>query len=212
MNDIATEYRRLIHLARTSKDGRIAQAAMRAAMAISNGPTGYTGGASREPFDVGHTTIQTDQIHPPSPADSVVPLMAPSRILVVPNLVPVIPGDTVTGLPLEFSAGGGWLIGWRGRVSQLTAPPFSSGQIEQDTLGVRMFINDGEELITNGQVADFATFGELFASATHITPIMRRVDVKDTLSFAFRNFQPPGGATLTPRICFYFWREKYPGT
>jgi hypothetical protein len=140
--------------------------------------------------------------------------MAPSRWLVVPGIPAVPPNsDTTAGIRLEFSAGGGWLIGWRGRVGNLAAAGvISADDSDQRSIGVRMFLNDGENLITNGIGADFAPFTDLFADAVQWSPIMRRVDVKDVLNFAFRNFQPAGGDTLTPSLTFAFWREKYPGT
>lgn len=172
-----------------------------------------TGGASREPFDVGHSVISTDQIHPPNSSDMIVPIMAPSRYLVLPNPPPVLPGTTSLGTRLEFSAGGGWLIGWRGSAIDNTPGVEAAGNYESATLAIRMFINDGEELITNGTGADFATMADLFPRDTNDAPLMRRVDVKDILTVLFQNQQPLAtGNTLQPRLKFAFWREKYPGT
>lgn len=173
----------------------------------------HTGGASRHALDVGHSVINTDQIHPPNPSDFIIPLIAPSRYLTVPNIEPVAPESISAGSRLEFSAGGGWLIGWRGIARDDTAGVEAAGPYEQATLGVRMFINDGEELITNGLAADFVTFAELFPESSQWAPILRRVDVKDILNVFFQNFQPAlTGNDLTPRLTFAFWREKYPGT
>jgi hypothetical protein len=139
--------------------------------------------------------------------------MAPSRYLVVPAIPQVDPGDTTPGERLEFSAGGGWLIGWRGVAIDNTPGVEAAGRYEQANLGVSMFLNDGEELITNGVATDFARFGDLFGDAVQWSPLMRRVDVKDVLNLRFRNFQPVAtGNTIQPSLLFSFWREKYPGT
>lgn len=178
----------------------------------SRGWPSPSGGASREMLDPGHTGIPLDQVHPPACADYIQPLMAPSRYLVVPSVPVVAPQAVTPGERIEFSAGGGWLIGWRGTVRDDTAGIQAAGPYEQASVGVRVFLNDGEELITNGTATDFALFSDLFADATQWSPIMRRVDVKDVMTLQFQNFQPlAGGSSLQPSITFAFWREKYPG-
>lgn len=211
----------LLHTARTSPDAHISQRCLRQARALSQsshfqstgGGDHYTGGASRPGPVVPHSVINSDQIHPPNEADFIQPLMAPSRYLVVPAIPAVAPGTTSPGERLEFSAGGGWLIGWRATATDFTAGVEAAGPFEQASMGVRIFLNDGEELITNGTAADFARFSELFGDAVQWSPIMRRVDVKDVMNLQFQNFQPAAtGNTLQPSVTFAFWREKYPGT
>lgn len=213
-------YHQLIDQARQDPNPFRAQAAKREAARIAYsmqqvqdpGRPQYTGGGSRNEL-VPHSNIQLDQVHPPDPRDFIQPLMAPSRYLVVGNIPVVAPQVPSAGVRLEFSAGGGWLIGWRGQAVDFTAGAFAAGQLEQASIGVSMFLNDGEELISNGNAVDFAPFSTLFGDAVQWSPIMRRVDVKDILTLNFTNFQPVvGGNNLQPQITFAFWREKYPGT
>jgi len=169
------------------------------------------GYADSYPATVPHTTIQADQIHPPLDGDYIEPMLAPSRLLVLPDTPDVDAGDTSNQVDLEFSAGGGWLIGWRGIAVDFTPGAGAAGRFESAAMAVRMFLNDGEELITNGRAADFAPFLTIFGESVSMTPILRRVDVKDTLHCLFRNLQPAGGSTLRPFVTFAYWREKYPG-
>jgi len=194
----------------TSPNGHVAQAGLARARAIQQ--QRYTGGASSSAIRPNHgDAVQLDQVHPPAAGDYIEPLMAPSRYLVLPEAPIVAPAALSNQIRLEFSAGGGWLIGWRGSVVDTTPGAGAAGAFEQASMGVRMFLNDGEELITNGTGADFAAFSTIF-TINSSTPIMRRVDVKDILNCQFQNFQQPGGSNLQPRVTFAFWREKYPGT
>jgi hypothetical protein len=174
-----------------------------------------TGGASGVPCGcVGPNAYQIDQVHPPKSCgpDYVQAMMPPSRILVVPDIPAVAPQAVSPGERLEFAAGGGWLIAWRGSAVDYTAGAFRMDELTLASIGVRMFLNDGEELITNGQGTDFAFMSDLFPSTQQWSPIMRRVDVKDILNLQFVNRQPvAGGSILTPSLMFAFWREKYPG-
>lgn len=205
----AARFKQLLQAA-SSRDPVAAQAAFSEmnAFVAPRQPNGY---GDAYPATVPHSTIQADQIHPPLNGDYIEPMLAPSRLLVVPDSPDVDPGDTSNQVDLEFSAGGGWLIGWRGVAVDFTPGAGAAGRFEQASMGVRMFLNDGEELITNGRAADFAPFLTIFGESVSMTPILRRVDVKDTLHLLFRNFQPAGGATLRPFVTFAFWREKYPG-
>lgn len=189
-----------------------AQLALRQARAIVANAQ-YTGGSSvAAPSTCPPAGYQLDQVHPPACGDYITPLMAPSRWLVVPNIPVVAPQATSPGVVLRFSAGGGWLIGWRGSSIDFTAGAFRADELTRATLQLQMRLNDGEELITNGQGLDFMSLSDVFPPGTVISPIMRRVDVKDILTVTWRNIQPAGGAILTPTLAFSFWREKYPGT
>lgn len=200
----------LLQEAATSTDGMRAQACQREALRLISQMNRSGGGSITQ--DVGHNQIQMDQIHPPDSCDFIQPLMAPSRWLVLGERPVVGPGTDSAGIRMEFSAGGGWLIGFRGTVTDSTAGSESADEFVQASMGVSMFLNDGEELITNGQATTFSSFADLFAPAVQWSPIMRRVDVKDILTVNFRNFQPAGtGHSLTPSLTFAFWRERYPG-
>ncbi len=194
----------------TSPDGRLSQAGLRKARALVQ-QARYSGGASRGPLPA-NNAVQLDQVHPPAGGDYIEPMMAPSRYLVLPETPIVAPAATSPQIRLEFSAGGGWLIGWRAVAVDVTPGAGAAGNLEQATMGVRMFLNDGEELITNGTGADFASLLTIFGPAVNVTPIMRRVDVKDNLFVLWRNNQQPGGSDLQAFCTFSFWREKYPGT
>lgn len=189
-----------------------AQSALRQAHAALD--PRYTGGVMREPDCPPHNQIQMDQVHPPLAGDYLQPMLAPSRVLVVPDIPTVEPASVSAGERLEFSAGGGWLIGWRGTAIDFTPGGYRVDMLTQATCQVRMWINDGEELITNGMGFDFASFSDLFPPGMLYAPILRRVDVKDILNLQFRNIQPniDGSADLQPTMAFLFWREKYPGT
>ena len=212
------EIQRLLQIAKTSPHPSTAQSAFSRArdlmsQADHSQGAGLTGGATRPLAPVPHSVIQTDQIHPPNSGDFIQPLMAPSRYLVVPAIPAVAPATDSPGETLRFSAGGGWLIGWRATAIDFTAGIEAAGEFEQASMGVRIFLNDGEEIITNGTSADFARFSDLFGAAVQWSPLMRRVDVKDVMSLQFRNFQPAAsGSTLQPSVTFAFWRERYPGT
>jgi hypothetical protein len=212
----AREIDQLMQIA-ASGDPLQAPAAMhraRTMLAAACVPQRYTGGMTRAPGMVPHSTIQMDQVHPPMGLNTVHATMAPSRILVVPNIPLVGPSSVSPGERLEFSAGGGWLIGWRGTAFDTTVGAQSAGDEIQAQAGVRMFINDGEELITNGLGADFARFSDLFPPAALWSPIMRRMDVKDILNLQFQNFAAATGEdtpSYTFSMAFLFWREKYPG-
>lgn len=191
-------------------DAMRAQGSLREARSLMTGR--YTGGGTSEPHCPPHNQIQMDQVHPPLAGDYMQPVLAPSRILVVPEIPEVAPQAVSPGERLEFSAGGGWLIGWRGTSIDFTPGAFRSDQLTQATMQVRMFLNDGEELITNGIGFDFVSFSDLFPPSSNYAPILRRVDVKDALNLQFRNIQPLQASTLQPTLAFQFWREKYPGT
>jgi hypothetical protein len=140
-------------------------------------------------------------------------MLAPSRILVVGDIPEVEPQQPSPGERLEFSAGGGWLIGWRGSAIDYTEGAFRVDELTAASLGVRLTFNGEEEIITNGQSMDFVRFSDVFPPTMNYAPILRRVDVKDILICQFFNFQPaaPAGHNLQPTLAFQFWRERYPG-
>jgi len=204
----------LLHEAASVRDATKAQHAFHRARALMAGP--YTGGYTREPACIPHSNIPMDAVHPPLAGDYCQPMLAPSRILVVQDIPAVAPQQTTPGERLEFSSGGGWVIGWRGTVADLTVGAFRVDALTQWSIGVRASVNAGDEqLITNGETFDFVRYSDLFPVASfNYAPLLRRMDVKDTLFFNFRNFQPvaqDGGHTLYPTLSFQFWREKYPG-
>lgn len=176
-------------------------------------PGPYTGGYTREPACVPHSNIQMDAVHPPLAGDYCQPMLAPSRILVVEDIPAVEPQQTTPGERLEFSAGGGWIIGWRGSAIDYTTGAFRVDALTQASIGVRLTFNGEEEIITNGQSLDFVRYSDVFPATMNYAPMLRRVDVKDILITQCRNYQPaaPLGHTLNPTLAFQFWREKYPG-
>lgn len=204
----------LLHEAASVPNAQKAQHSFHRARAMIPGP--YTGGHSREPACVPHSNIPMSAVHPPLAGDYNQPMLAPSRILVVQDIPSVDPQDTSPGEKLEFSSGGGWLIGWRGTVADWTQGAFRVDALTQHSIGVQCSVNAGDEqLITNGESFDFVRYSDIFPiAAMNYAPILRRIDVKDSLFFNFRNFQPlaaAGGHALTPTLAFQFWREKYPG-
>jgi hypothetical protein len=204
----------LLHEAASVPNAQKAQGAFHRARAMIPGP--YTGGVTREPACVPHSNIPMSAVHPPLAGDYCQPMLAPSRILVVQNIPSIDPQDTSPGEKLEFSSGGGWLIGWRGSVADWTQGAFRVDALTQHSVGLTASVNAGDEqLITNGESFDFVRFEDIFPlGAMMYAPLLRRIDVKDSLFFHFRNFQPlaaQGGHALTPSLAFQFWREKYPG-
>jgi hypothetical protein len=150
-----------------------------------------------------------DRDRPPAVGDYIQPLLAPSRYLVVPA-VPVVPASgTSPGERLEFTSGGGILIGFRGTVVDFTVGVFAAGRLEQASIGVQMTVNGDVNLITNGVAEDFALFSDLFGDAVQWSPILRKMEVNDIINFLFRNNQPlVGGNPLQPSLTFAFWRLR----
>ena len=87
------------------------------------------------PAPPNYSPIQADQIHPPADVNAVQSMMAPSRWLVLPESPEVPAGTESASVRLEFSAGGGWLIGFRA-VAVDTGPPGAAGPFEQAQLGM----------------------------------------------------------------------------
>lgn len=151
-------------------------------------------------------------VHPPDSHDTIQPMMAPSRWLVVEDPPTVAADSESDQASLDFRAGGGWIIGMRGTAIDFETPgAFSAGEVEQASLGVRMRMNGQESLVDNGNGDDFVKYSDLFPPAQNYAPVMRRVGYEDKLIISWKNFQPAGGVTLTPSLMFLFWRERYPG-
>ena len=166
-----------------------------------------------QPGDGGPSPIPASQVHPPAPGQFVHPVLAPSRVMIM-DPIPLVPqGATSEAVRLQFDAGAGWIIGFRGSVVDRTPGAEAAGNLEMASIGLRMFLNDGEELITDGVRAAHATYADLFPPAAIWSPILRWVYSTDDLFALFRNLNPTeGGPDLQPSLTFLFWREKYPGT
>lgn len=206
MSNLQALHRQLLHAAQTHPNPRARATAQAHANALASQMATQQG-------DYGATSAP-QQRHPPVEVDSIkgIPLgpvgvpLAPTRLLRLPVAPDVDPGTTADPVQLEFSAGAGWIIGWSGIAVDLTPGAEAAGAAEQALMGVRMFLNDGEEIITNGLAADFAPMATIFGSGQNDreAALLRWVESVDTLTVLFRNF----GAqrTLRPFVTFRFWR------
>jgi len=151
-----------------------------------------------------HSVVQ----HPPVTGSFVEPDLAPDRVLVVENTPTVNANTTSNPVRLEFASGAGFIIGIRGSAVDFTVGAGGAGPLEQASLGMQMRLNAGEELITNGVAADFATFASLFGhDGQEWFPLRRYVTAKDVARFTFRNFQLAGGSNLRPFLAIKFLQD-----
>lgn len=158
----------------------------------------------RRPGDI----IPQSQIHPPEPIQAVQPLQAPTRYLVVAGIPVLLPGATSPGERLEFSGGAGWIVGWKGTSVDIAGP--TAGPGEQAQTSVRLFINSGEELITNGQGVAFAPFSDMFATTIQWSPLMRYMLATDVITTQVANTTV--ALRLQASLTFAFIRDgDYPG-
>lgn len=143
--------------------------------------------------------------HPPAPGYVFAPIMAPSRILVVANIASlpaaVPPARSLsTEYRVEFDAGPGWIIGMRGSVVDQAAV------IVRSSIGLRMFLNDGEELVTDGQRAAFVNYDALFSPTATYFPVRRYVRTTDVLYVQFENYSTT--TAYTPTLALMFCRDE----
>ena len=91
----------------------------------------------------------------------------------------------------------------------LTPGAFAAGPLEQASIGVTMIWNAGtDQLVTDGETANFASMADLFRDAAIWAPLDRKVCASDILTVTFRNFQPAaGGHVLVPSLVFAFKRD-----
>ncbi len=132
-----------------------------------------------------------------------VPQLAASRILTIkgPNLAPL---DVSPPQKLEFGAGAGWLIAMQGGIIQ-------TGTIIQDYLlrshvGMRLYINDEDEIITDGMSAAFANMNDLFSEDRGWLPMRRYMIGTDNLFVIFKNFSLD--EIFIPTVTFAFLRDR----
>jgi|TARA_R110000824_G_scaffold62012_2_gene164475 hypothetical protein len=75
---------------------------------------------------------------------------------------------------------------------------------------VRLFINSGEELITNGQGVAFAPFSDMFATTIQWSPLMRYMLATDVITTQVANTTV--ALRLQASLTFAFIRDgDYPG-
>lgn len=157
---------------------------------------------------------QASASHPPSDCDFLQPLLAPDHFLVVPDIDAVDPATTSTGFKLEFKGFGDgcWIIGWRGVAMDLTVGAMAADALQQATMKVAVSYNGQENIVTDGDAPNFASFATLFPIGVQWCPIMRRVRATDSLIFEFQNIQPADGHALLPEVTLAVRDMKYPGT
>lgn len=138
--------------------------------------------------------------HPPLPGYIVAPVMAPSRLLTFSNIAPVLFGETSLPYKMSFEAGNGWLIGMRGSVVDQT------GFVWRSSIGLQLEINDGDQLITDGERATFVNYDDLFTASQVYFPLRRYVTNNDNLYASFQNFSTD--TDLTPTLTLFFCRDQ----
>lgn len=128
-----------------------------------------------------------------------VPYPTPDRWIVLQGVTGVGPGTTSGGYRLEFAQGAGIVLGWNG-----CAQSTSDQNLARSSLKVRVAWNGEEEIITNGQAADFVHFSNaLKGDAFPYTPLMVHVTREDKATVYFGNDHTLN--TYTPAVAFAFW-------
>lgn len=157
--------------------------------------------------------IDPRQQHPPELGNYVLPTIPPQRILTVSGIGPVLPQQDNVTARLDFTAAGGcdsgFIVGVKGTVFDSAAGFESAGEYEYATFAFQMLFNDSENLITDGSVASFVAYSDVFSPGQReFFPIYRRVSSTDILNFRFRNLQPlVGGNPLQGSLSFAFVRD-----
>jgi hypothetical protein len=154
--------------------------------------------------------------HPPSYAQTIQPLMAPTLYLTVANVPSLAPGQESPGERLDFSLGDGILIGMRGTVlnQAVEGDPeiytCNAGKCQDALIGLKLTINGQEQLIVDGESESWAWYSDLFTPSVQWTPIQRHVLSSDILQCRFLSRALPGGPTLTPSLMFAYRRLPMP--
>lgn len=143
--------------------------------------------------------------NPPLAGEFNQPQIAPDRFFVLPVREIVAPQTTTEGTQFRFNSKPGMIIGMRGTVVDFTVGAFAADKLEQASIGVRITINDNDNLTTNTNAADFVPFADLFVDGETVCPLYRRMAYDDVLVIEFRNFQPLiGGHNLTASLTLHY--------
>ena len=125
------------------------------------------------------------------------PIVAPHRLLVLPDVVQVNAGTDSATIRLDFSQGAGWVLGWRGTTRG------DGSDTGRASMAVKCNINGNEPLVTNGQTEDFAVFDTIFPrNADTWSPLLIPMGVKDVLRVDFHNYHSVNN--YTPALVFAF--------
>ena len=152
--------------------------------------------------DDGSSQIHASGNHPPLGGRLVESAEAPSRLLVVP-FVSVAAASTGNAISVDFSGPGfGLLIGMMGS-AWATATGLNH---PMQSLALRMNINGDEELVTDGQVQQFANFATLFQGNALYLPIRRRLTSTDRMNFYVQNHDVD--TAVTPVLTLFFIADK----
>lgn len=131
--------------------------------------------------------------------------VVPTRYIRTP-LRTVLAGEAEAQTQVDFSGNGpGFLIGHRG--TAVRNDLFGSDEVTESpaAAGVRMFFNGGENLMTDGESAQFVPFSDLYPSAESFAPLLRFVRNTDKLTVRFVNFAPSTSAIeIIPSVTFAF--------
>lgn len=152
--------------------------------------------------DDGRTQVHRAAMHRPLPGSLLELAEAPSRILVVP-FPSVAAASTSPAVTVDFSGPGfGLVIGMMGDVRE-TATGLAH---DLQSVSLRVNINGDEELVTDGQVQQFASFATLFRGNSLYMPIRRRLTSTDRMNFFVQNHDV--AADLTPVLSLFFLADK----
>lgn len=172
--------------------------------------------ASRAVAPTQYPPVMDARNHPPSYAQTIQPMMAPTLYLTVANIPSLIPGQESPGERLDFSLGDGILIGMRGTVlsqdlgGEVVNYTCNAGKCQDALIGLKLTINGQEQLIVDGESESWAWYSDLFTPSVQWTPIQRRVVSSDILQCRFLSRAIVGGPTLTPSLMFAYRRLPMP--
>lgn len=131
--------------------------------------------------------------------------VVPTRYIRTP-LRTAIAGEAEAQTQVDFSGNGpGFLIGHRG--TAVRRDLFGSDEVVEAAAvaGVRMFFNGGENLMTDGESAQFVPFSDIYASSESFAPLLRFVRNTDKLTVRFINFAPSTSSIeIVPSVTFAF--------
>jgi hypothetical protein len=152
--------------------------------------------------DSGESQVHRGRMHRPYPGSLLELAESPSRLLVVPypSVDPATTGPAVT---VDFSGPGfGLVIGMRG-----DAYATDTGLNHPlQSLSLRFNINGDEEIVTDGQVQQFANFATLFLGNALYLPIRRRLTSTDRMNFFVQNHDVD--TDVTPVLTLFFLGDK----
>jgi len=140
------------------------------------------------------------------------PPVVPSRILVTPDRPSLADGDTGSSR-IDFSGvGPGWLIGHRG--TALRGDLLGGDEVTESpaAVGLRLFFNSGENIITNGDTTAYVPFSDVYPASLSFAPLLRYVTQRDILTVEWQQLVAAGTSSIVivPSVSFAFFAQRLP--